>query len=149
MRFALDSNVLIYAEGLEDLAKRERATQLIEAIPVEDLVIPLQVIGEVTRWICTRGKKSKAVAVDRASWWLTTYLTQETTRLVFEGALELMAKNRFQLWDAIILSASAEAKANSLLSEDMQDGFRWRGVTIMNPFLARPALPLRRLLSMT
>lgn len=35
-----------------------------------------------------------------------------------------------------MLSASAEAGAAMLLSEDMQDGFVWRGLTVVNPYAA-------------
>jgi predicted nucleic acid-binding protein len=37
-------------------------------------------------------------------------------------------------WDAVILSAAAGAECHLLLSPDMQDGFVWQGVTIVNPF---------------
>ena len=42
------------------------------------------------------------------------------------------------IWDAIILAAAAEAGCRMLLSEDMQDGFTWGGVTIVNPFAPQP-----------
>jgi predicted nucleic acid-binding protein len=34
-----------------------------------------------------------------------------------------------------------------LFSEDMHDGFRWRGVTIINPFTDDPSPVVRELLS--
>ncbi|HZC22176.1 MAG TPA: VapC toxin family PIN domain ribonuclease, partial [Candidatus Binatia bacterium] len=40
-------------------------------------------------------------------------------------------------WDAIILSAAAEAGCRLLLSEDLQAGFTWNGVTVANPFAAK------------
>jgi hypothetical protein len=35
-----------------------------------------------------------------------------------------------------MISAAAEGGCRLLLSEDLQDGFSWRGVTIANPFAA-------------
>jgi predicted nucleic acid-binding protein len=35
-----------------------------------------------------------------------------------------------------VLAASAEAECRLLLSEDLQEGFTWRGVTVTNPFAA-------------
>ncbi|WP_205963481.1 PIN domain-containing protein [Roseicella aquatilis] len=32
--------------------------------------------------------------------------------------------------------SAAEAECRLLLSEDIQDGFTWRGVTVRNPFAA-------------
>jgi len=46
------------------------------------------------------------------------------------------------VWDALILSVAAENRCRLLLSEDLQDGFTWRGVTVANPF----AMPLHPLL---
>ena len=39
-----------------------------------------------------------------------------------------------QIGDALIVSVCAESKCRVLLSEDMQHGFAWGGVTIVNPF---------------
>ena len=33
-----------------------------------------------------------------------------------------------------MISVAAESACRLLLSEDMQEGFTWRGVTIVNPF---------------
>lgn len=46
----------------------------------------------------------------------------------------LAAGHGLQIWEAIILAVSAEARCRLLLSEDMQDGFTWRGLTVVNPF---------------
>ena len=35
-----------------------------------------------------------------------------------------------------MISVAAEGGCRLLLSEDLQDGFSWRGVTIANPFAA-------------
>jgi predicted nucleic acid-binding protein len=61
--------------------------------------------------------------------------TQERTLVL---ALEIATVHRLQIFDAIILAAAAETDCRMLLSEDMQDGFVWRGVTVVNPFAAVP-----------
>jgi predicted nucleic acid-binding protein len=53
-----------------------------------------------------------------------------------ETALDLATEHRLQIFDAIILAASAEAGCRMLLTQDMQDGFVWRGMTVANPFAA-------------
>jgi predicted nucleic acid-binding protein len=35
-----------------------------------------------------------------------------------------------------MLAVAAEGSCRLLLSEDLQDGFSWRGVTVANPFAA-------------
>ena len=37
----------------------------------------------------------------------------------------------------MILSASAAAGCRLLLSEDLQEGFTWNGITVVNPFAAK------------
>jgi predicted nucleic acid-binding protein len=40
------------------------------------------------------------------------------------------------LWDALILEAARSAGCSTLLTEDLQPGFRYQGVTVENPFRA-------------
>jgi predicted nucleic acid-binding protein len=148
MRVALDSNVMIYAEGLDAPEKRDRVLDIVNNIPVENILVPIQTIGETTRWLMSRGKLTRQQAAERATRWLT-YPTQDTNRQVVEAALDLMAQHQLQYWDSIIVAAAAEAQATVPLPEDTQDGFRWRGVTIMDPFAKKLRPALRKLLSST
>ncbi len=62
------------------------------------------------------------------------------------AALNLASVHRLQIWDAVILSAAASAGCRVLLSEDLQDGFTWNGVTVVNPFAPEPNALLAELL---
>jgi len=50
------------------------------------------------------------------------------------AAVDLASQHRMNIWDAVILASAADAGCRLLLSEDMQDGFTWTGVTVVNPF---------------
>ena len=63
------------------------------------------------------------------------------------SALDLAQDHRLAIWDSLILSVAAEHRCRVLLSEDMQDGFVWSGVTVINPFAARPHVLLAKLLA--
>ena len=52
------------------------------------------------------------------------------------GAADLATDHRLSIWDAVILSAAPEAGCRLLLSEDLQEGLTWKGVTVTNPFSA-------------
>jgi predicted nucleic acid-binding protein len=54
------------------------------------------------------------------------------------AALNLASEHRLQIWDAVILSAASSAGCRLLLSEDLQDGFTWNGLTVVNPFSKTP-----------
>jgi predicted nucleic acid-binding protein len=59
--------------------------------------------------------------------------------------MALAADHRFDIWDACIIAAAADAGCRLLLSEDLADGLTWRGLTLANPFAAKPHPLLRRL----
>ena len=49
MRIALDTNVLVYAEGVGDEARCTAAITLIEQLPAELVLLPAQTLGELYR----------------------------------------------------------------------------------------------------
>lgn len=130
---AIDSNVLAYAEGVDDEVRQERAISVINAIG-ENLVIPVQVLGELFNVLVRKGGHSKASAYERVGTWADTYGLIPTTASMLLDASAIAAAHDFQIWDAIILCAAAEAGCDLLLSEDMHEGFAWNGTTIANPF---------------
>jgi predicted nucleic acid-binding protein len=138
MKVALDSNILIYAEGLTEDHRNERAQKIIAAMSPDRLVIPVQSISETLFWLVNRAKLTRAAASERAQFWLLNYVPQAVNEDAMIGALDIVASHGLQVFDAVILSCAEEAGAPVLLSEDMQHGFRWRGVTVINPFLAEP-----------
>ena len=50
------------------------------------------------------------------------------------NATDLASDHGLMIWDSVVLAASAEAECRLLLSEDLQERFTWRGVTVTNPF---------------
>ena len=50
------------------------------------------------------------------------------------AAADLATHHQLSTWDSVILSAAAESGCRLLLTEDMQEGFTWKGVTVTNPF---------------
>ena len=65
-----------------------------------------------------------------------TFPPIETSPSILFAALDVAADHGLSIWDAIILSAGSAAGCRLLLSEDMQEGFTWGGVTVVNPFAA-------------
>lgn len=146
MRAALDSNIIIYAEDMFVDRRRDITLKLIAEVPAGRLVVPVQAAGEALNWLIRKGKVPKALAAQRIQGWLDKFDVQQTTSEVFAGACELVSHHDFQVWDAVIFSAAAHAEVDILLSEDMQDGFRWRGVTVVNPFVESPSPLIQELM---
>lgn len=141
MRAALDTNILAYAEGLGDKGRCKMARMLVERLPVESVLLPAQTLGELYRVLTLKAKRKASPARDAILSWADSFEVADSTWSAFQSALDLAAGHQLQIWDALILSVAAENRCRMLLSEDLQDGFTWRGVTVVNPF-AHPDHPL-------
>ncbi|HVT32752.1 MAG TPA: PIN domain-containing protein [Rhodanobacteraceae bacterium] len=134
MRVALDTNILAYAEGIDDAGRRDAALALVTRIPQLTVFLPAQVLGELFVVLTRKGGRSAREARETVLGWRDAFALIETTQAVLVSAMDLADSHRFSMWDAIILAAAAEAECRLLLSEGMQQGFTWNGVTIANPF---------------
>lgn len=138
MNVALDTNVLAYAEGVNGSAMKARALELIERLPPESTLIPVQVLGELFAVLVRKARQSRAQAGAALLSWGDAFPLIETSNDVLIGATDLASAHQLSLWDALILSAAADARCRLLLSEDLQEGFSWRGVTVADPFSSAP-----------
>ena len=139
MATALDTNVLAYAAGLRrsdaDDAKIAGASLLIEPLLVEGaLVIPAQVQAELHYLLRKKAGLSAANAATIVSRYAAGATTVPTDAAVMTDAFNLAEKHGLQTYDAIILAAAAKGGCDMLYSEDMQHGFEWNGVLVVNPF---------------
>jgi len=134
MKVALDTNVLAYAEGTNGYLMRDRALRLIEELPSEWIVLPAQALGELFSVLVKKAKLRPTKARASVLSWRDAYQTIETSSAIVVSALDLACDHQVTIWDAIILSSAADAGCRLLLSEDLQEGFTWRGVTVTSPF---------------
>ncbi len=146
MRIALDSNVLAYAEGVDDAARSLKAKAIVAQLVDQDIVLPTQALGELYSVLTRKARIDPLDAHERVAAWLDGYPAIAAAEPTFRTALDLASTHRLQFWDALILATAQEAECALLLTEDMQDGFFWRGVTVVNPFTGSPHPALARLL---
>jgi predicted nucleic acid-binding protein len=138
---ALDTNILAYAEGLGDKARCGAAFQLIEQLPSDRVLLPAQTLGGLSRVLTGKAKRSPASVRAAVFAWADSFEVVDSTWPAFQAAFDLTVDHQLPIWDALILAVAAENRCRFLLSEDFQNGFTWRGVTVVNPFAApRPAL---------
>jgi len=81
-----------------------------------------------------KGGKSRSDARDALLSWRDTFPGVEASPEVMLAAAGLATDHQLGIWDAVILSAASQAGCRLLLSEDLQEGFTWAGVTVVNPF---------------
>jgi predicted nucleic acid-binding protein len=134
MRVALDTNVLVYAEGLGDEVRCQLAGELIAKLNPTDSIVAVQVLGELSRVLTSKMKKSGSEVRELLLSWSDGMVVADTTWTAFQSAMDLSVDHQISMWDALILAVAAENKCRLLLSEDFQNGFTWGGVTVVNPF---------------
>lgn len=141
MRLALDTNILAYAEGVNAARRKADTLDLIRRLPPDGTLLPVQVLGELFNVLTRKAGRSRADAHSAILAWQDAFPVIETSGKVMVAAAGLAADHQLGIWDAVIIAASADAGCRLLLSEDLQDGFTWSGVTIVNPY-ALPRHPL-------
>jgi predicted nucleic acid-binding protein len=134
INIAIDTNVLVYAEDVHESWKRTAALDVLEAAPRETTLIPVQVLAELYRVLTGKVRRSPKKAQTAVHAWGDSYRIIESSPSILLAALDLAVEHQLHIWDAMILSAAADAGCRLLLSEDLQEGFTWRGVTVTNPF---------------
>jgi predicted nucleic acid-binding protein len=140
---ALDTNVLVYAEGEGDNVRCSKAQRLIAALAPASVVVPVQVLGELTRVLTGRFKRPASQARQAVLSWSDAFRAADSSATALRAALDLHADHQLQIWDGLVLAVAAEQGCRVLFTEDLQAGFTWRGVTVVNPF-ASPVHPLTR-----
>jgi predicted nucleic acid-binding protein len=138
VRVALDTNILASAEGVNTAEQLAAATALVARLPPDRTVLPAQVLGEVFTLPTRKSRLPPQEARLLVARWMTTYEVIATSADVLDEAFELAGSHHLAGWDSLVLAAAAKAGCRYLLSEDLHDGFAWRGVSLVNPFAARP-----------
>jgi predicted nucleic acid-binding protein len=134
VKIAIDTNILGYAEGVNGVDRKREADQLLSLLPDAAIVIPVQVLLELFNVLVKRAGWARPEARKAVARWSIGYQPVATTSELLATATDLATLHEFQIFDAMILAAAAEAKCSLLLTEDMHEGFTWNGVTITNPF---------------
>ncbi|MFT4102250.1 MAG: PIN domain-containing protein [Burkholderiaceae bacterium] len=141
MRAALDTKLLAYAEGVNDAHKRASVLALIRELPPDAIVIPVQALGELFNVLVRKARRTRREARDAVLAWRDAFAIAETSTEIMLAATDLAADHQMSIWDAVMLCAASQSGCRVLLSEELQHGFTWTGVTIIDPF-AYPDHPL-------
>jgi predicted nucleic acid-binding protein len=134
---AIDTNVLVYAEGEGDAARCAAARRLVAALPAAAVVLPVQALGELHRVLVRKARRNATEAAAALQSWADAFTVADSSWAAMQSALDLCSAHQLQVWDALMIAVAAEHRCRLLLSEDMQAGFIWRGVTVVNPFDAK------------
>ena len=131
----VDTNILLYAvsTAADEATKSSTAIAILDR---EDLVLSAQVLQEFYAQ-ATRPTRPDAlshdVAVALIESWLRFSVVETTVQLILD-ALSSARRWRISFWDAAIVEAARAGGCSTLLTEDLQSGMNFAGVTVDNPF---------------
>ncbi len=134
MRIAVDTNILAYAEGVNGPERQAEAERVLDSLRAHLRIIPNQALGELFSVLRRKTSRTADVIRHNVLAWQDIATCVPTTWEVLVRACDLATDHQLGIWDAVIFAAAAEAGCSVLLSEDMQDGFLWGGVRVIDPF---------------
>ncbi len=133
MNVALETNILVHGEGVNGAERSEAVLNLFGRLQPISVFVPTQAVGGffnvLVRKAGRRPHEARAALPTRSD----TFPIVATTTPIMHAAADLAADHRFGIWDCVILASAADAGCRLLLSEGMQEGFTWRGVTVADP----------------
>lgn len=141
MTCAFDTNILVYAEGsgaaASDIVKRSMAWGIIDGNLADGVAmfVPTQALLELHDVLVRKRGVQRHEAMTKIASWRSLMTVVPTSDSVLSSAVQLSADHGLRIFDAVILAAAAEAGCDQLLTEDLQAGFVWRGVEVVNPFV--------------
>jgi predicted nucleic acid-binding protein len=134
----VDTNILIYAYDSSSGSKHATAGALLDRLWQSGTgVLSTQVLQEFCVTMQRNALRRPGLNDIRAV--IFAYLAWEVVVNPPESvitALEIAARYKISFWDALIVSAAEQAKAETLYSEDLNAGQLYGSVRVVNPFLA-------------
>ena len=132
----IDTNILVYAYDTDEPVKQARAREILkQGIEDETAILSVQVIGEfftvVTRRI------PNPLSVEEAEEVLNLLGILPIIDLDFRmvrHAIEIHRQHGIAYWDALIVAAAHRAECTRILTEDLNAGQSYSGVSVVNPF---------------
>ena len=130
----VDSNIWIYLFTSDEVSKNEFARRFIadNSAKGNTFVISYQVINEVGAVL----KRKKKFDEHKIQFVIETLfdlcVVQDFSREIILKASDLRSTMTFSYWDSIVVATAIESNCTYLTSEDMHDGQKIEGVTIVN-----------------
>jgi predicted nucleic acid-binding protein len=113
LRFAVDSNILVYAFDRSDERKHQIAVRIMNSAPLLDCVLPAQALGEFLNVIRRKHRGYFEEARAQVSRWTDILTIQETSPDHIEDGAELADSHSLQFWDGVIWQIAASTRESA------------------------------------
>ncbi len=135
MNVTADTNLLIYSQDSADPVKQASSRRILQIIgDLEGRCIALQVVGEFFNAATRKLKIPRSIAANLGGGILAQFPCFGYGVDEVELALSSAANGVFSYWDGLLFASAVSAGCNLLISEDMQDGFRFEQLSVIAPF---------------
>jgi len=132
--FFVDSNLLLYYIDPQDLAKRARASEWLEALWMAGAGrLSWQVLHEFY-WNAVKKMRMAPASAREMVEDLSHWRPVDTSLGLVQQAWRWMDAAQLTYWDALIVAAAQRSGARYLLSEDFQAARQYEDVQVLNPF---------------
>ena len=135
-RTFIDTNILVYAYDIDEPVKQARAREILkQGIEGETAVISVQVIGEFFTVVTKRiPNPLSAEEAEQVLDLLSILPVIDLDFRMVRHAIEIHRQHGIAYWDALIVAAAYRAECTQILTEDLNAGQSYEGVTVVNPF---------------
>lgn len=135
MRPFFDTNVLVYAFDAGEPEKREVSEALIDEHWLEgERMLSVQSLREFYSVVREASFPLPAEAVAKAVRYLAAFSPVPEDATMVLGAVRRSGEISVSFWDALIVEAALAAGADTLFTEDLQNGQEIEGLRVRNPF---------------
>ena len=130
---SLDTNILIYAADNSSPQKQEACDDLIEKLIAVRGRLPLQCLNEFYSLTTRRAILAPAQAETIVQHLLKSLVIIPPTIADTILAMRMQQQHGIQFFDALLMATALHAGCTYFLTEDMQDGRNYDGITVRNP----------------
>jgi len=132
----LDSNILVYDYDRHDPQKQSNAQSILKlGIVKETAVLSSQVLGEFFVVVTRRIKEPMSADEARKVIDILSVLpVVEIDLPLVKRAINTHKNYGISYWDSLIVSAAERTGCDMVLSEDFNEGQKYNGILVENPF---------------
>ena len=133
-KYTLDTNILIYSIDRQAGERHRKSIELIEEMSRCDCILTLQALSEFYSAVSRKNKMPRDEAEAQVNDWMILFPVVNAEPGILQRAMKAVDDHKFSFWDAMLLETAVQAGVTRFLSEDMQHGRIWKGMSIQNPY---------------
>jgi len=135
-RVFVDTNIIVYAYDASAGEKHSKALEIMKDLwGTGNGIASTQVLQEF--FVSVTGKIVKSLSIITAKEIVKDFLKWKIVivdgEIILE-AIDIQNERRYSFWDSLIIASAIAGGAGTLLSEDLSDKHKIKGIVIKNPF---------------